>query len=421
MAKQRQPEPAERRDRTANPDAGGIRSDLLRRALSTAAEGITISDPSQPDNPLIYVNDGFQTLTGYTAEDVLGKNCRFLQGARTDPAASERIRTAIRAQRPCVVELVNHRKDGTPFWNRLSITPVRDASGRVTHFIGVQSDITERKEAERALSQARDELQQANKQMTDALESAATVQRALLPHGFTGGKGVRVAWRLEACATLAGDTLNSFWLDETHLGCYILDVMGHGVPAALLSVTLSHFLSPRSSEAFLCGPVNDHPEAQRIFSPADVGDRLNKRFPLDTENQRFFTILYGVLDTKSMTLTYFSAGHPPLIHQTRGVKATALAASGFPIGIVDTPAYEDITVDLEPGDRMFFYSDGVPETQNSAGEEFGIDALLRTIEAGRDKSLDGAVDAIWTRLKEWSTGKSLRDDISILALEIDAP
>ncbi len=401
-------------------DAGpaGIPSGLMRRALSTTAEGITISDPSLPDNPLVYVNEGFEKLTGYTAQEVLGKNCRFLQGGRTDPAAAEEVRAAVRDQRPCVVELLNHRKDGTAFWNRLSITPVRDSAGNVTHFIGVQSDITNRKEAEEALSLAKDELQKTNEEMKRALESAAAVQKALLPHGFDGGNGLRIAWRLKACATLAGDILNAFWLDETHLGCYVLDVMGHGVPAALLSVTLSHFLSPRSREPFLLGSQGGREGLAEILSPASVGERLNQRFPLDLETSQFFTILYGILNTETRVFRYLSAGHPPMIHVPCGGGPVVLPPAGLPVGVVDKPEYKDQEVQLRSGDRLFIYSDGVTEVLNQKGEQFGIDRLCDAIRSAVTVPLDGYLDAVLDRIGLWSAGEALQDDVSLFALEV---
>jgi PAS domain S-box-containing protein len=90
---------------------------LKDRALSAAAEGITISDARLPDNPLIYANSGFEQLTGYSIASIIGKNCRFLQGRGTNPAAAEEIRRALLEQRACVVEILNYRQDGTPFWN----------------------------------------------------------------------------------------------------------------------------------------------------------------------------------------------------------------------------------------------------------------------------------------------------------------
>ncbi|MGE0684922.1 MAG: PAS domain S-box protein, partial [Candidatus Binatia bacterium] len=122
---------------------------LRDRAIASTSEGLCITDPHKPDNPVIYVNAGFERITGYSAVEVLGRNCRFLQGPGTDPTALEKLRAAMREEQECVVELLNYRKDGAPFWNRFSITPVRNAQAQVTHYIGVLSDISERKEMDR--------------------------------------------------------------------------------------------------------------------------------------------------------------------------------------------------------------------------------------------------------------------------------
>ncbi len=124
---------------------------LYERALAATSCGIVISDACQADNPIIYCNQAFLEITGYSCEEVIGRNCRFLQGRDTDPQAVETIRQSIRAGQECQVVLKNYRKDGTPFWNDLTISPVRDASGRLTHFIGVQTDITQRRQAEETL------------------------------------------------------------------------------------------------------------------------------------------------------------------------------------------------------------------------------------------------------------------------------
>jgi PAS domain S-box-containing protein len=122
---------------------------LRDRAIASTSEGICITDPHQPDNPVIYVNAGFERITGYSAAEVLGRNCRFLQGPETDQTTLEKLRAAIREEQECVVELLNYRKDSAPFWNRFAITPVRNAQAQITHYIGVLSDISERKEMER--------------------------------------------------------------------------------------------------------------------------------------------------------------------------------------------------------------------------------------------------------------------------------
>ena len=124
---------------------------LIRRAVEDTQEGITIADFQRPDRPIIYANGAFTRITGYEAEEVIGKNCRFLQGDETASEAVEEIRAALREERPCRVELLNYRKDGTPFWNQLSLGPLKNEQGQITHYVGVQMEITEKKSLEEEL------------------------------------------------------------------------------------------------------------------------------------------------------------------------------------------------------------------------------------------------------------------------------
>jgi len=125
---------------------------LYDQAMADAPIGITIADPSQPDNPLIYVNDGFCELTGYPRDEILGQNCRFLQGEATREEPVAQMRTTIDTEEPVTVELRNYRKDGSMFWNQVTIAPIRDESGAVTHYLGYQQDITSKKRYEQDLS-----------------------------------------------------------------------------------------------------------------------------------------------------------------------------------------------------------------------------------------------------------------------------
>jgi PAS domain S-box-containing protein len=128
---------------------------LLERAVTASTNSIVIADPNQPDVPLVYVNPAFERTTGYASEEVLGRNCRFLQGKDRDQPALGELRTAVREGRHCTVVLRNYRKDGSLFWNELSIYPVRDEDGRTSSFVGVQNDITERIRTEEILSEIR--------------------------------------------------------------------------------------------------------------------------------------------------------------------------------------------------------------------------------------------------------------------------
>jgi PAS domain S-box-containing protein len=126
---------------------------LLERAIAASSNGIVITDVTLPDHPMIYVNPGFERITGYSAEEVVGTNCRFLQGEDREQSALAQLRQALQVGRECRVTLRNYRKDGTLFWNEFSVSPVQDATGKLTHYIGVQTDITELKQAEAALRQ----------------------------------------------------------------------------------------------------------------------------------------------------------------------------------------------------------------------------------------------------------------------------
>ncbi len=124
---------------------------LRDRSLGAISQGLFITDPSRSDEPIIYVNEAFAQITGYGAEEALGRDIRFLRGPETDPAALDELRSAYRAGRECTIEARAYRKDGTPFWCGLAVSPVQDPAGRVTHFVGVLTDVTGRKESEEDL------------------------------------------------------------------------------------------------------------------------------------------------------------------------------------------------------------------------------------------------------------------------------
>ena len=111
-------------------------------AMMHSAEAMVISDPRLPDCPMVAVNPAFTHVTGYTAEEAVGRNCRFLQGPQTDPEAAPRIRASLEAGQGCIEWIVNYRKDGKAFWNLLFISPVHDDSGALRYFFGNQLDIT---------------------------------------------------------------------------------------------------------------------------------------------------------------------------------------------------------------------------------------------------------------------------------------
>lgn len=125
---------------------------VLSQILDTCVNGITLSDPDQPDNPIVYANEAFELITGYDKDEILGKNCRFLQAEDRDQPEIEQIREALRTHTPVTVTLRNYRRDGTLFYNQFSIRPLFDPQGELIYFLGIQYDVTEKKRAQEELN-----------------------------------------------------------------------------------------------------------------------------------------------------------------------------------------------------------------------------------------------------------------------------
>lgn len=149
-------------------------------AFDASPTPMVMTDASAPDNPMVWVNDAFLRHTGYEREELIGRNCRILQGPESDPAAIALIRDGLASGTAVEVELFNRRKDGTPFWNAMTIGPVRDEAGRVTHFYSAQADMTEKKHLERAMRGTNDDLERLVGLRTADLTAALEQKTALL-------------------------------------------------------------------------------------------------------------------------------------------------------------------------------------------------------------------------------------------------
>lgn len=154
--------------------------DPFAAAMRASRMAMIITDPRKPDNPIIFVNEAFQLLTGYSREEVIGRNCRFLQGKDTDQATLMEMGQAIEAGQAFNVELVNYRKDGTPFWNALCSSPVMGEDGSIHYHVGSQIDVTERIEARDHILAQRVAMEEEIKSRTAELEDALEAKTILL-------------------------------------------------------------------------------------------------------------------------------------------------------------------------------------------------------------------------------------------------
>jgi sigma-B regulation protein RsbU (phosphoserine phosphatase) len=266
---------------------------------------------------------------------------------------------------------------------------------------------------EQRLEQRNAELAEANRRMSDDLEAAAVVQRALLPREPLNVPGARFAWHFCPCDELAGDLLNVTVLDDRHVGLCVLDVVGHGVKAALMAVMISRvlgqFLSPRRRA-----------KGRRRLSPARVAAELSRAFPWDERTEQFCTLLYGVLDLETGQFDFVSAGHPGPVWLSAAGRAERIEAAGPPIGL-GSSEYSVHTITLQSGDRLYLYSNGLTEARDPEGQLFGEERLLSALEEGRSLSLQSSLAALTQSIERWGDRAAPSDDTSILAVEFVGP
>lgn len=271
---------------------------------------------------------------------------------------------------------------------------------------------------EASLERRIEELTAAKSRIDRELAHAAKVQRALLPATPPDVPGVDFAWLYEPSATLGGDVFNVFALDERHVGVYVLDVSGHGTSAALHSVSLTHVLRPLAGQSGFLRRLGPDGEVE-IPSPADVASDLNRRFPLMEISGHYFTFLYGILDLDTRRFRYVRAGHPAPIRISGGNAVACEDGGDLPLGVTDEARYRDVELDLCPGDSLILFTDGVTETTDEAGEEFGLPRVLEALCGDPSHGIQRTVHALALALEEFRKLEARRDDVTVVGLRVD--
>ena len=272
--------------------------------------------------------------------------------------------------------------------------------------------------AEEQLTIFNQKLEEANRRMSRDLEAAARVQQSLLPATTPDTSNAHFAWKFLPCDELAGDFLNVFPLDDKHIAAFVVDVSGHGVAASLLSVTIGRLLTPHATSSSLLLRSVEGSDEPRVVPPLEVAQELNRRFPMAEQNGLYFTMAYGILNLETFEYRYVLAGHPQIVHVPNGGSPQTLESTGMAIGWVDELDCSEYVIQLERGDRLYLYSDGVPEAMNHDLKQFGNTQMLEVMELGKRKPLNDSVTLLLDVVERWGADGSLKDDVSILGLEI---
>jgi len=362
------------------------------RALAEAAVGVTLADVREPGLPLVYVNEAFTRLTGLPAEEVLGRNCRFLQGPGTEPAAVQRIRDGLAGMRETRVTLLNYRRDGTPFHNELLIAPVHDEDGTVTHVVGMQLDVTHTVAVANRLRDERDLLR------AEVAELRA-LREVLTPREIPAVDGWEISARHLAASALAGDFHLVAPGDDVTVVA-IGDSIGHGTDAAqqasFVRASLATFAAYTSA-----------PERLLELANASLIERVGMSGSFST---------CACLAVRSDgTVEVALAGHPAPLRLDTG-EPVAVERRGPPLGVALDVRPSRTAARLAPGEGLLLYTDGITEARTAGGpDRLGEDGVRAALVGAAGRDTAATIDALTGLTPELAAGTPA-DDVCLLAL-----
>ncbi|MBD2462197.1 SpoIIE family protein phosphatase [Oscillatoria sp. FACHB-1407] len=268
------------------------------------------------------------------------------------------------------------------------------------------SELQARVRAGLRLHQVNIDLQRQKQILEAEFAEAATYVQSLLPTSFTGK--VSLHSRFIPSRQLGGDCFDCYWLDPDYLVMYLLDVSGHGLGAALPSITVLNLLRSQSL-----------PDAN-FYQPHDVLRVLNETFQMDSQNDKYFTIWYGVYNHAKRQLTYASAGHPPAVLVSPTADTTPqvkqLRTFGLPIGMVADTTYSSERQDVPVNSTLYVFSDGIYDFNQTDMDAWGLNHFIHLLTTVNDTS---DLDEILRKVRELNQIDTFDDDLSLLRLNFN--
>jgi len=353
-----------------------------------------------------YVNPKFTSLTGYSFAEALGNNPRILKSGKQPSGFYRDLWLTIASGKEWRGDFHNIKKSGESYWESASISPIWGDDGEITHYVAVKEDITERKRAEEELRLTGEILQEKNSELEWQLKNAQAVTRLLLPEVPPRHDNVLIDFRLKPLEAIGGGFFSFNTLHQHGIGVFIGDVAGHGVSAAL-------FLT-------LLRSITDRLNAGRGTDPSRYIQDLNSDLA-GGGVLYFITALYGYFDfSKSGAAFRFAkGGHtPPILYRSADRSARILTSEGMPVGLSGTALFEEITIDIEPGDRIYVYTDGIIETRNEHGAMIEVEGLRDSIIRSGSMTLEGSLDQVMQEIERFRGTIPVQDDMALIGFEI---
>ncbi len=354
------------------------------------------------DRMILRANRRITDLFGYNEDELIGQSTLILHGSqeRFRKFDNNYLQLANTTSGIIYIQHTFRKKDGSTFTAEVTGAWL-DPDDHEQGIIATIQDISEKLAMQ-------EEIQANHERLQRELELASKLQRTFLPQHTPVLNGVNVAWEYIPSDYLAGDMLSAIMLDDLHLAFYVLDVMGHGVSAALNAIAIQYFIRP---SAF----AN---ERGMSFRPGELLTYLNRRFGDFLLTETFFTLCYGVLDLSTFVLTYANGGHPaPLLAHHNG-EVEALQGGNIPLGINMEEEFEEFQWQMLAGDKLILYSDGLTEVFNDNSEMFSKKRVTDLMAQHRDLSIQSLIHRFVSALEDFSNKKRWNDDVTVIGLEI---
>ena len=371
-----------------------------RLVATHAPVGIFQADPQ---GSFIFVNQHWCRFTGLSSEQSLGDGWLKALFPEDRTRVFQSWFDTVREGRDFTMKFRIQRPKNQFVWVQCRAAALHGEHGELAGFVGSVREIADHQSVVR---------------VREEVVSAAKMPHKIVPTLTNGNGRVQFAWAYRPCEELGGAMLNVVDLGNQQAGLYVLDVTGHGVDAAQLSMGVMKLLSPPTELNSLLGspdPSNGH---CNLTPPAEVARELNRRYKVNPQIPAYLTLLYGILDLKTGEFRYASAGHPGPVRCSGSGQLTQFDPGTIPIGLLPDAEFQESRIQLAPGDRLYLYSTGIVDSGNPRNGGFGESRLRAFLRDHHERDLQQVLDDLVSSVESFCGEGAPLDDLTALAVEV---